>query len=121
MRGLLAVAVLMMGCGAAVVTPGDACDAGAAPACVSAAEVAYCEGGTWRAFACAGGCSADGGCDWRGSFEGVACPALAPPEIGRWGLCESSTSLLLCHADGGWERRPCGTCEATSSNIACRG
>lgn len=117
MRGLL-LAVVVSGCGAAVV-PGEACDAGAPPACLSTAEVVYCEGGAWRAFACAGGCSADGGCDWRGSLEGVACPTRG--DAPRWGFCESPTALLLCHADGGWERRSCGTCETTSTAIACRG
>lgn len=87
MMRLALLALLVIGCGAGVVTPvaGGACTSGGGPQCVAASDggqsqsALFCEGGKWVEFGCDfSGCLSDGSSNsycYLGPLQvGASCP-----------------------------------------------
>ena len=82
-RVLMAMALILAACGSppfpGAPVPGASCSpASWWPECITSGEVAFCEGGKWKEYACPGECrsaqSPFGRCDWSAASAGEACP-----------------------------------------------
>lgn len=119
MKALMAVAVLMVGCGPYGSSRlGQTCDAGPQTNhCASPTTYAACDTSSgssiWREYPCQDACGEDGSCALDGSKAGTACPS-------SWHgvrICKGANLAIVC-ADGEWGARTCGECP-DGSCFAC--